>query len=167
MEEEILKEEEEVVQQEDEKIKELQDRLKEEEGKYLRLYADFQNFSKRKEKEADEIREFASKKVIQKILPVFENFERALLSYDAQGKEDDPLYQGIYMTYNNFKQVLEEEGVEIINPENEIYDPHFHEAVLAINDPEKEEGVVISVLDKGYKLKGKLVKTAKVQINKK
>lgn len=151
-----------------EEIANLKEQLKEEENKYMRLSADFQNFSKRKQKELEESVLYSSKEIIKKILPTFENLERAIVAYkNSNLDENDNLFIGVNMTYNNFKTVLENEGLEIINPIGEKYDPNFHEAVMVVNDENKENEEIVSVFSNGYKLKGKLVQTAKVQINKK
>lgn len=152
----------------EDKITELEKKLEEEEKRYLRLSADFQNFSKRKEQELKNKILYASQSIIEKILPTYENLERALKVFEETNDiESNSLYQGVEMTFKNLKYILEQEGLEILNPLGEIYDPNLSEAVGVANDSEKENEEIVAVYSKGYRLNGKLIQTAKVQVNKK
>lgn len=150
-----IKEKEEEIQAKDEKITQYKEQL-------LRLQADFDNFKKRTEKELIEQIHYANEKLILKILDSYEDLERALKS----GKSDD-LHEGVEMIYQNLKNILEGEGLEIIPAEGEKFDPFQHEALMAEAHDDFENGQVIEELCKGYKLNSKVIKYSKVKVCKK
>jgi molecular chaperone GrpE len=133
--------------------------------KYLRLYAEFDNFRKRSAKESLELVQTANSELITQLIPTLENFEIAFAPEKRAGKLED-FEAGIKMIYNSFKEILEEEGLEEINPVGEEFDPVYHEAMLEQYHDTVEEGHVIQVYQKGYKLKSKILKHAKVIISK-
>lgn len=150
-----------------EKIEDLEKALKEEESKYLRLNAEFQNFSKRKEKELSNFKEMASQKIITEIVPVLENLERAILAFENEENKNTAVYDGVKITFNMLNDVLLKEGLEIINPVLEKFDPMYSQAVATVNKEDLEDDIVSSVYAKGYILKGKVIKPAIVEVNKK
>lgn len=150
-----------------EKIEKLEKDLKEEESKYLRLNAEFQNFSKRKEKELSNFKEMASQKIITEIVPVLENLERAIQSFENIEGNNNSVYDGVKITFNMLNDILTKEGLEIINPISEKFDPMYSQAVSTVNKEELENDIVSSVYAKGYILKGKVIKPAIVEVNKK
>ena len=133
--------------------------------KYLRLYAEFDNFRKRSAKESLEHMLTANSNLLTKLIPTLENFEMAFSPEQKATKLED-FEKGIKMIFNSFKDVLEDAGMEEINPEGEEFDPNFHEALLEQNHDTVEEGDVIQVFQKGYKVKSKILKHAKVIISK-
>lgn len=134
-------------------------------GAYLRSQADFQNFTKRKEKEIDELRKFSSEKIITKFLGSLDNLERAMEASN-ESKDFDSLLKGIEMITRNLKDIINSEGVEEIKAEG-IYDPVYHHAVSVENTEEYKEDEIVRVLQKGYIMKGKVIRPAMVTVCKK
>lgn len=142
---------------EEEKLKAELDAAKD---KYLRLMAEYDNFRKRSAKEKLEIGDTVKGNAINEILPVFDNFERALAAETA-----DTVYkQGIEMIFKQFGDSLNKLGVEIINPLGETFDPNIANAVNQIEDPELGENVVAQVFQKGYKIGDKVIRYAMVVV---
>jgi molecular chaperone GrpE len=133
-------------------------------NKYLRLYAEFDNFRRRSAKESLENYQNASAKIIGQLLPTLENFARAF-SPEHKASTLEDFEPGIQMIYNNFKDVLEEAGLEEINPEGEEFDPNLHEALMKQPHDTVEEDHVVQVFQKGYKLKDKILKHAQVVLS--
>lgn len=127
--------------------------------KYLRVIAEYDNFRKRSQKERDEIYPAATASAVGKFLPVLDNFERAAAFPHA----DDEFGKGFDMIYQNLKEILTGMGVEVIGEAGEEFDPEKHHAVMHIEDESLGENVVASVLQKGYRLNGKVIRYAMVQ----
>lgn len=142
---------------EEEKLK---DQLDESKDKYLRLMAEYDNFRKRSAKERLEITATATGNTIESILPVFDNFERALETETA----DENYKAGIEMIFNQFKETLKKLNVEIIDPTGETFDPNIANAVNQIEDPELGENVVAQTFQKGYKIGDKVIRYAMVVV---
>ncbi|WP_366924116.1 nucleotide exchange factor GrpE [Metallumcola ferriviriculae] len=128
---------------------------------FLRLQADFDNFRKRSRKEQQEFMRYASQSLIEKLLPVIDNFERALSSDDSQSQS---FKAGIEMIYKQLVGILEQEGLVEIETEGQDFDPNFHEAVMQVKNDECPDNMVIEVMQKGYKLKDKVVRPAMVKV---
>lgn len=133
---------------------------------YMRKQADFQNFTKRKEKEMEELRKFASEKIIVKLLDGLDNLSRAVET-SKQTSDFESLSKGVEMTLNQFKQILKTEGVEAIETENKEFNPEKHMAVMVEESEEIENNHIIMELQKGYSLKGKVVRPSMVKVCKK
>lgn len=133
---------------------------------YMRKQADFQNFTKRKEKEMEELRKFASEKIIVKLLDGIDNLSRAVET-SKQTTDFESLSKGVEMTLNQFKQILKTEGVEAIETENKEFNPEKHMAVMVEESEEIENNHIIMELQKGYSLKGKVVRPSMVKVCKK
>lgn len=129
--------------------------------KYIRLMADFQNYKRRVEKEKSEIYDYANQKILAELLTVLDNFERAL----AQECADEAYEKGMSMIFKQFREVLEKSGLEEIEALGKDFDPNFHHAVMTDNNDDYESGQVTGVLQKGYKLHGKVVRPAMVKVN--
>lgn len=132
---------------------------------YLRKQADFQNFTKRKEKELEELRKFASEKIVAKLLDGVDNLERAITASSAT-KDFDGLVKGVDMILTQLKGIMESEGVEPIKAEGK-YDPIYHHAVMVEDNPEFENDEIILELQKGYTMKGKVIRPSMVKVCKK
>lgn len=130
---------------------------------YLRLQADFINYKKRMEKERESIYSYASEEVINSLLPIVDNFERALSS--SEDKEDG-FYEGMDMIYKQLLEVLKDNGLEEIEALHSEFDPNYHHAVLQEESEEYDEGVVIEVFQKGYKLNDKVIRPSMVKVSK-
>ncbi|GAA5415560.1 protein GrpE [Paraliobacillus ryukyuensis] len=132
--------------------------------KYLRLQAEYDNFRKRTQKEKEADRKYRSQSLITELLPIVDNFERAL-----QTKvEDDSAKQfveGINMVYRQLTDVLQKEGVEEIETTGVAFDPHLHQAVMQVEDDNYDSNIVVEELQKGYKLKDKVIRPAMVKVN--
>ncbi len=156
---EETKESEEVTTQKDE-TEELIKKNAELEDKILRQMAEFDNFRKRTLKEKEEIGTFAKIKCISDLIPVLDNFERAL-----QTESKDPDFKkGVEMIFNSLKETLEKMGVEEIKAEGEPFDPEFHYAVSLVEDENLGKNVVANVMQKGYKLGDKVIRHAMVTV---
>lgn len=140
----------------DEKIEELTDRL-------TRQMAEFDNFRKRTEKEKSQMYEIGAKDVIDKILPVVDNFERGL-NTAQEGEKDDPFIQGMEMVYKQFMTALEGIGVKPIEAAGKEFDPEFHNAVMHVDDAELGENVVVEELQKGYTYRDSVVRYSMVKV---
>lgn len=145
----------------EEKIKELEELN----DRFLRLQADFINYKKRVEKEKESIYAYASEELICQILPVIDNFERALDSVNDSQK-DDSFYKGIEMVYKQLLDILKKNGLEEINAIGEKFDPNLHHGVAQEESSEHEEDTIIEVYQKGYKLKDKVIRPSMVKISK-
>ena len=141
-------------------------KAKEEAQKYLanwqRAEADFSNFKKRTDQERDELRRFGSVSVIINLLPIVDDFERAFSSLDSN-LAGLSWFDGIYLIYRKLQQLLENAGVRPIETEGQAFDPRFHEAVAHIDG---EEGKILSVVQRGYKLHDRVLRPAMVVVGK-
>ena len=147
-----------------EKVDKLEEELKQSEDKYLRLYAEFENFKRRKNKEIETNNVYKSQKVITEILPSLDNLERAL-QVESDNEEIKSLLKGVEMVYEGLLNVLKSEGVEVIETENAQFDPNYHHAVMQDEDSEKESGAILDTFQKGYKLKDRVIRPAMVKVN--
>ena len=138
-------------------------RLEEEKDKYARLMAEFDNFRKRNEREKDAMYDFGARVVIEKILPVIDNFERGLAAIPEDEKEG-AFAQGMDKTYRQFIEILEGLGVKPIEAVGREFDPEIHNAVMHVDDDEAAENIVVEEFQKGYTYKDKLVRPSMVKV---
>jgi molecular chaperone GrpE len=129
---------------------------------YLRKLADFDNFRKRMERDREEMRRIAGEALLSELVPVLDNFERAL----AHPAEVDPagFRQGVAMISRQLWESLQRQGMACLNPLGERFDPQFHEAVQRVEDSEHEPETVVAVHAKGYTFGGRLVRPALVAV---
>ena len=131
--------------------------------KYLRLFSEFDNFRKRTAKEKLDLTVTASENVIKDILPVFDDFERALQNMEKNGNETD--MQGVTLIFNKLKDTLKKKGLEEIEAMGTEFNTDEHEALTMIPAPEEDQkGKVLDVIQKGYKLNGKVIRFARVVV---
>ena len=148
------------------KIDNLEKELEEWKSAYTRKLADFQNYSKRKDNELQEMKKYAAEDLIIRILDNVDNLERAIEA--SKGNKDfDSLIQGVEMTLKGIAEVLNTEGLEEIEADGKEYDPYEHQAMMVENIEEKDDNTVLDVFKKGYKLKGKVIRPVMVKVNKK
>ena len=147
-----------------EKIEKLEEEVKASEDKYLRLYAEFENFKRRKNQEIETNNIYKSQKVITEILPSLDNLERAL-QVDSDNEEVKALRKGVEMVYEGILNALKSEGVEVVETENVQFDPNIHHAVMQGEESNKESGVILDTFQKGYKLKDRVIRPAMVKVN--
>jgi len=140
----------------DEKIEELTDRL-------TRQMAEFDNFRKRTEKEKSHMYEVGAKDIIDKILPVVDNFERGLGAVGEEEKEN-PFVQGMEMVYKQLMTTLEEVGVKPIEAVGKEFDPEFHNAVMHVEDENFGENIVTEEFQKGYAYRDSIVRHSMVKV---
>ena len=133
---------------------------------YLRKQADFQNFTKRKEKEMDELRKFASEKIITKLLDGIDNLTRAAET-SKQSNDFDGLVKGVELTLNQFREIFKAEGLEPIDTEGKEFNPEEHMAVMVEASEDFEDNYIMMELQRGYKLKGKVIRPSMVKVCKK
>ena len=152
---------------EDEAQKTEEDAKKAEEAeseRYRGLMAELQNFRKRVAREKSDIHAYANEKIVGDLLPVLDNFERAL---DTEGGDLEAYAKGMQLIFEQLKKALENAGLEEIKAMDETFDPNVHNAVMTESLEEKEDGTVTKVLQKGYKLKDKVIRPSMVAVNKK
>ncbi len=145
----------------EEQYMELEKQLSDEKDKYIRLYAEFENFRKRTQKEKEALIETASEKVIASLLPVLDDFERAL--NEIAKEEKDEHYKGFKLIYEKMKKILSGHGLEHIEvKKGETFNPDKHEAIAQIPGEKKMSGKIHDVIEKGYKLGNKIIRYPKV-----
>ncbi|WP_159883792.1 nucleotide exchange factor GrpE [Paenibacillus puerhi] len=130
----------------------------------LRTQADFDNFRRRTQKEREDLAKYASLKVIEQLLPVVDNFERAL-SASKENNDYDALAKGIDMIFRQLEQVLAAEGLKPMEAVGTPFNPEFHQAVMQVDSEEHEEGIVVEEVQKGYLLKDKVLRPAMVKVS--
>lgn len=133
--------------------------------KYLRLYSDFDNFRKRTLKEKVELSKYASADIIVKLLPVLDDFERALKAMNADSDAVLAIKDGMTLIFNKFLSILNQQGLEQMRTAGESFDTDFHEAITNIPAPVPEQkGKILDEVEKGYLLNGKVIRYAKVVV---
>ena len=151
----------------EEKIAKLELEVQEWKNSYTRKLAEFQNFTKRKETEVSEMKKYASEGIIIKLLDNIDNLERAE-NASAETKNFDALVEGVNMILRNLKYMLSEEGVEEVEAgEGVKFNPYEHQAMMTESKEELKDNDIVQVFQKGYKLKGKIIRPAMVTVNKK
>ena len=151
----------------EEKIAKLELEVQEWKNSYTRKLAEFQNFTKRKETEVSEMKKYASEGIIVKLLDNIDNLERAE-NASAETKNFDALVEGVNMILRNLKYMLSEEGVEEVEAgEGVKFNPYEHQAMMTEEKDGLDNDVIVQVFQKGYKLKGKVIRPAMVTVNKK
>lgn len=126
-----------------------------------RLQAEFENFKKRNEKEKEDFKNYASANLMESFLPIVDNFELALKAHESK----DDFYKGIELIYAQIMSFLKDQGLEIIKCEGK-FNPREHEALMMENKEGFEAQTIIEVLQPGYKIKDKILRTAKVKVAK-
>lgn len=128
---------------------------------YLRLFSEFDNFRKRNVRERMNLIKTAGNEVIKSILPVVDDLERAIKTFETSDKEN--LEQGIRLIYNKIKNMFGEKGLVELNPVGEKFNADQHEAITQLPAPsEKEKGFILDVIEKGYKLNDVIIRYPKV-----
>jgi molecular chaperone GrpE len=141
----------------DEKIEELTDLLK-------RNMAEFDNFRKRTEKEKAAMYEVGARSIIEKLLPVVDNFERGLATVSEEDKEKDSFANGMDLVYKQILKLFEDLDVQVIETEGKEFDPNLHNAVMHIEDENLGENVIAQEFQKGYTYRGTVIRHSMVQV---
>ena len=145
----------------DEKVAQLKDEI-------VRLHAEMANMRKRNERELDSLRKYSLDKFAKSLIPVADSLDKAL---EVAEKEDcevtaEQMVEGTKMTQKVFLKILGDNGVEVINPIGEKFNPEFHEAMTQVANPELEPNTIVDVFQKGYILNGRLIRPAMVVVSK-
>ncbi|PKR04836.1 nucleotide exchange factor GrpE, partial [Staphylococcus aureus] len=141
----------------DQKINELQQLADENEEKYLRLYAEFENYKRRIQKENEINKTYQAQRVLTDILPAIDNIERAL-QIEGDDETFKSLQKGVQMVHESLINALKDNGLEVIKTEGEAFDPNIHQAVVQDDNPDFESGEITQELQKGYKLKDRVLR---------
>lgn len=157
-------EEDENVDPKDQEIERLQQLANDNEEKYLRLYAEFENYKRRIQNENKINKTYQAQGVLTDILPTIDNIERAL---QIEGDDDSfkSLQKGVQMVHESLLRALKDNGLEEIESEGQVFDPNVHQAVVQDDNPEYESGVITQELQKGYKLKDRVLRPSMVKVN--
>lgn len=131
--------------------------------KLLRLQADFVNYKKRTEKEKDSLVNYGIESIVCELLPILDNFERAM---ESEEKKENGFYKGIEMIQGQLIEVLHNNGIKEIESLNKPFDPNYHHAVLMEDSEDWEEGIILGVLQKGYMLNDKVIRPSMVKVAK-
>lgn len=148
----------------DQKINELQQLADEKEEKYLRLYAEFENYKRRIQKENEINKTYQAQRVLTDILPAIDNIERAL-QIEGDDETFKSLQKGVQMVHESLINALKDNGLEVIKTEGEAFDPNIHQAVVQDDNPDFESGEITQELQKGYKLKDRVLRPSMVKVN--
>jgi molecular chaperone GrpE len=133
--------------------------------KYLRLYSDFDNFRKRSLKEKIDLSKSASADIIIKLLPVLDDFDRAIKAFDIASDAGQALKDGMVLIFNKFLSILTQQGLEQMRTIGETFDTDFHEAITNIPAPTPvQKGKIVDEIEKGYLLHGKVIRYSKVVV---
>lgn len=130
--------------------------------KYIRLYAEFDNFRKRSLKEKSELIKSAGEDVIKKILPVLDDFERAFP--ETQTIDKTPFEEGIFLIFTKFKNTLQQMGLQTMETKNLDFNSDLHESIANLPGTEAQKGKIIDTVEKGYFWNGKIIRYAKVVV---
>ncbi|MBC8167576.1 MAG: nucleotide exchange factor GrpE [Bryobacteraceae bacterium] len=145
----------------DSEYTELKQQKAELQERVLRLQAEFENFRKRTERERMEFAEYAGEMTIRALLPILDDFERAL---KAAGGAENELMRGIELIYTRLLEALRKQGLDPVSVDGAQFDPHQHEAIGSIESADHEEGSIVQEYQRGYKFKGRLLRPAMVQV---
>ncbi|MBI2877571.1 MAG: nucleotide exchange factor GrpE [Candidatus Tectomicrobia bacterium] len=132
----------------------------------LRLQADFENYKKRVAREQREGQALALEGLMRELLPVIDNLERAVQAGE-KGSDPTALLRGVRMILHQFREMLRKVGLSEIQAVGEVFDPMVHEALMVVNSEERPENTIVEEFEKGYKIRDKLLRPAKVSVAKK
>jgi molecular chaperone GrpE len=149
---------------EDTRIQDLEAKLQEAENRYLRLQADFDNSRRRARIDLEAAQKYRAQSLITNLLPALDNFERAL-QVEADNDQAKSLLQGMDMVYRSLTEALKSEGLEAIEAVGNAFDPHIHQAVMQVEDPNFDSNIVVEEFQKGYRLKDKVIRPSMVKVN--
>ncbi len=143
-----------------EKAKEYQDRL-------LRAQADFDNLRKRLEKERVEFLKYANEGILLELLNVLDDLERTINLAEDKHEDLTAFLKGVEMILAHLYDMLKQHGIKPIEAEGKVFDPHYHEALMQVENEDFPEHTIVEVLQKGYLMHERVIRTAKVKVSKK
>lgn len=149
----------------DKKLEELQNEINTLKDKNMRITAEMVNTLRRKDEETNRLLKYSNESLITELLPVIDNFERAL-NVDAKTVDVESYQKGMTMVYNSLKNILEKFEVKEIEAIDKEFDPSYHQAVMQEEKEGTKENIVIEVLQKGYTYKDKVIRPAMVKVSK-
>lgn len=149
----------------DKKLEELQNEVNTLKDKNMRIAAEMVNTLRRKDEETNRLLKYSNESLITELLPVIDNFERAL-NVDAKTVDVESYQKGMTMIYNSLKNILEKFEVKEIEAIDKEFDPSYHQAVMQEDKEGTKENIVIEVLQKGYTYKDKVIRPAMVKVSK-
>ena len=126
-----------------------------------RLQADFENFRRRTSKEREEIGNVVTQELLKNLLPIVDNFDRAMATEQQDG---EAFKKGVEMIYTQLGETLKNVGLEPIETEGQKFDPNFHQAVMRVENPDLDDATIAQELQKGYIVKGKVIRPSMVQV---
>ena len=130
----------------------------------MRLYAEFENYKRRIQKENETNRAYKAQSVLTDILPTIDNIERAL-QIEGNDESFKSLQKGVQMVHGSLLRALKDNGLEVIETEGQTFDPNVHQAVVQDDNPDYESGEITQELQKGYKLKDRVLRPSMVKVN--
>ena len=142
-------------------IEALNAKLAENAERMKRLQADFENFRRRTRQEKEELSNMVIQGFITELLPLVDNFDRAMA---AEATDAEKFQQGVEMIYNQLTEILKNKGMEVIDVTDTKFDPNFHQAVMRVQNPDLEDDTIAAELQKGYMVKGKVIRPSMVQV---
>lgn len=147
-----------------EEYRKLQELADEHQARTLRVQADFDNFRRRTQREKEELAQYATSKLVTELLPVMDNFERALAT-PAAGADAEAFIKGVNMIFRQLEGVLMSEGLTAMEVVGQPFNPEYHQAIMQVESEEHEEGIVTEEVQKGYLLKDKVLRPAMVKVS--
>lgn len=146
---------------EESEVDKLKAEIAEKDDRILRQQAEFQNFRRRTQKEKEELGNVITQDVLKSLLPIIDNFERALA---AEAVDAESLKKGVEMVHSQLMQTLQDKGLKAIETEGQKFDPTFHQAVMRIQNPELEDGAIAAELQRGYMVGDTVIRPSMVQV---
>lgn len=143
------------------KVETLAAALQEKDNRLKRLQADFENFRRRTSKEREEIGNVVTQELLKNLLPIVDNFDRAMATEQQDG---EAFKKGVEMIYTQLGETLKNVGLEPIETEGQKFDPNFHQAVMRVENPDLDDDTIAQELQKGYIVKGKVIRPSMVQV---
>nr|WP_084787623.1 nucleotide exchange factor GrpE [Anaerobacillus alkalidiazotrophicus] len=159
-----LKDEEVTLSEEELRIQDLETQVKELNDRLLRVQADYDNFRRRTRQEKEAAAKYRSQSLLEELIPAIDNFDRAL-GVNAESDEAKSIQQGMEMVYRQLTEALKNEGLEVIAAVGQDFDPHYHQAVMQVESEDYQPNVVVEELQKGYKLKDRVIRPSMVKVS--
>ena len=151
---------------EDNRVKELEEQQQQQKDQYLRLAAEFENYKRRTDAERADFFAYAGEKLLTELLPVVDDFNRTMASFE-KSHDNEALKKGIDLVYAKFRSALEKQGLKEMDSDGKKFDVNLHEAILQQPDESKDAETILNTVEKGYYLKDKVLRHAKVVVSSK
>ena len=142
-------------------VESLKAALEEKDNRVKRLQADFENFRRRTSKEREELANVVTQDLLKSMLPILDNFDRAMA---AEQKDNESFQKGVEMIYTQLNETLKNAGLELIDTAGQKFDPNFHQAGMRVENPDLEDDTIAQELQKGYIVKGRVIRPSMVQV---